>query len=310
MIRHFIFIKVLFTLVLYSSPAVAQQLSMLVKAENSLNRISKQIRDAGSDTLRIELNQEFTETLNNALLQPGSFDYPFDSLRNLGKLKSPDEKFRIFNWNLPKSDGTNSCFGIVQLYDKGRKQSTCIVLDDISDTLQVPEKVRLTKGEWYGSLYYKMIKNEAGGKEFYTMLGWKNLNPLVSLKVIDVLSFDEAGNPCFGAGMFRNWEDGKCQRIIFRYSASATMVLKYDDQSLPPGLKLSPGSKPTGKESKKVKMIVCDRLLPMDPALEHIYQYYVPQTDVCDGFLFQNGAWMFIRDIDARNLPEPSGKKR
>lgn len=63
-------------------------------------------------------------------------------------------------------------------------------------------------------------------------------------------------------------------------------------------------------------MIVFDRLSPIDTRtskyaanLDGQYQFYVPESNVFDGFIFENGKWYFVKDIDARN-PKPKNKKK
>ena len=56
-------------------------------------------------------------------------------------------------------------------------------------------------------------------------------------------------------------------------------------------------------------MIVFDRLTPMDPKLEGQYEFYVPETNIFDGFVFYNGKWVFIKEVDARNPDKKSNKK-
>ena len=55
-------------------------------------------------------------------------------------------------------------------------------------------------------------------------------------------------------------------------------------------------------------MIVFDRLVPLHPSLEDMYEFYVPSTNVIDGFLFRNGKWHYAKDVDARNPKDPLDK--
>ena len=50
----------------------------------------------------------------------GSFDYPFENLNNMSILTSPD-KFRIYNWVVPKEDGSFEYFAYLQLYKKEKR---------------------------------------------------------------------------------------------------------------------------------------------------------------------------------------------
>ena len=48
-------------------------------------------------------------------------------------------------------------------------------------------------------------------------------------------------------------------------------------------------------------MIVCDRMVPLDPQLEGQYQYYVPAGDIFDAFVYQNYCWKYMAGIETRN---------
>ena len=47
-------------------------------------------------------NKNFIKTLNRVLQYKKSFEFPFDSLVTIARVKSPDNTFRIFNWILRK----------------------------------------------------------------------------------------------------------------------------------------------------------------------------------------------------------------
>jgi hypothetical protein len=58
-------------------------------------------------------------------------------------------------------------------------------------------------------------------------------------------------------------------------------------------------------------MIVLDRIVPMDPQMEGRYEYYIPSSDVMDGYVFSGDCWKRVEGIDARNpyqKPKPSPK--
>ena len=63
-------------------------------------------------------------------------------------------------------------------------------------------------------------------------------------------------------------------------------------------------------------MIVFDRLAPIDERNGNTmadftgqYQFYVPETNIVDAFVFDNGRWVLTKDIDARNPQTPKKKK-
>ena len=88
---------------------------------------------------------------SDTLQLPGSFDYPFDPLSNMGKITSQDQKIRIYTWNLPCNDGTNTYYGFLQ-YKTGQK--TISVLFNLTtqacDNQQILAWPSLPPDNWYG----------------------------------------------------------------------------------------------------------------------------------------------------------------
>jgi hypothetical protein len=268
----------------------AQSKEVFREAEDSLKVIAPVILRGSDDFVKYHANEQFTSLLEEALLKDKSFNYPFDSLITIARLVSPDNKFRIFNWHLPKKDGTYEYFAFIQAYNNQLKKYDLFKLVDVSDSMQNPEFKSLDYLHWYGAHYYKIIQTKYGGRQYYTLLGWDGNNKESCRKIIEVLSFNSRNKPVFGANFFKldkNEKKGK-RRIIFEYSASSSMSLKYEKQF-------------TAKGKEKKKVIVFDRLTPQDPQLKGLYQFYVPETNTFDAFIFQNGKWVFMKDIDARN---------
>lgn len=103
----------------------------------------------------------------------------------------------------------------------------------------------------------------------------------------------------------------KFKRIIFEYSAKAVMNLKYDNQEYQEKVRYKKPKNGKRFEMRNVKspMIVFDRLVPLSPSLEGQKQFYVPETNIYDAFIYENGRWDFIEDVDARNPSKPSKNK-
>ena len=108
-----------------------------------------------------------------------------------------------------------------------------------------------------------------------------------SKRVIDVLYFDEQGNPQFGAPIFDNGKR-KFSRIIFEYSAKVSMVMRYVPES---------------------DMIIFDHLSPSEPRYSNDYRFYGPDFSY-DGFKFEKGRWLLYSDLDMRNAERPKPKKK
>jgi hypothetical protein len=79
------------------------------------------------------------------------------------------------------------------------------------------------------------------------------------------------------------------------------MFLNYDEQYLPAKKKWNPSRKQFETDLVKTFMIVCDELIPPDPQLEGLYEYYVPSSETFNGFVFTDGCWHYYQNIDARN---------
>jgi|AntAceMinimDraft_16_1070373.scaffolds.fasta_scaffold106176_1 hypothetical protein len=277
----------------------AQNISLLSQYEDSLNVLGKKILYGKDDVVKYSSNEKFINIFEKALLTEKSFDYAFDSLVTVSRLISSDKKFKLFTWNLPKSDGTFEYFGFIQLYNKKIRQYKLYKLTDKSDEIKQVETQTLDNENWYGALYYKIILTKNKNKRYYTLLAWDGNNLLTSKKIIDVLSFKPNDNPVFGKSIFKFDGKKKYKRIIFEYSSKATMSLKYEKQFLN-----------TKKRKKRKKdMIVFDRISPLNTNLKGQYQFYIPETNIFDGFVFTKGKWEYVKDVDARN-PVDDNKKR
>ncbi len=256
-----------------------------------------------NDPERNQRQLKVQSLLAKALELPGSISYPFAALKGIGQVYSPDKTFRIFNWNVCFQDGSHKYYGILQ-FAKGGKNSV-LLLNDHSDRIENPEQKILVPEQWYGALYYKIIPFKMGDNEdAYILLGWHGKDAQITEKVIEVLYMDNQKNVVFGGRVFKQYKEELNTRVIFRFSSSASMVLRYEVQRISYQPKWNAKTREFIPESKKMNMIVCDHLVPLDPSLQGKFQYYVPSSDQVDGLIFENGYWVFLSDIDARNRVE------
>jgi hypothetical protein len=264
-------------------------------------------------------NKKFMQILYKALNEKNSFEYSFDSLINISHLVSPDNKFRMFTWSIFNDAGIYKNFGCIQIYNDKTLINKIIFLNDKSDSIEKPENLILSDRNWFGAVYYKVICSKYKNNRYYTLIGWQGNNLLLRKKVIDVLTLDSYNNPSFGASIFKN-ERTQPKRVIFEYSGQAVMALRYEQQyySKIKGQSIYAYDKIDNIErnkthkyrnnkvrKKKAFMIIFDRLVPLSPGLENQFQYYVPSSDFVDGFIFKEGKWRLIFDIDARNSKKP-----
>lgn len=260
---------------------------VLVQYEDTLLKCFRNIIASPVDSVKMEYNKVFKDYFIMVVNQVASFDYPFDSLKNVGKIVSPDKTFRIYNWNLAYSDGSYEYFGIIQKYSKKHKRFIITELIDNSKNIINPEQLILTNDNWFGALYYSIIPVKSGKNTYYTLLGWDGNNDFTTIKLIDIVSFSRSGKPKFGKNIFVLGKTKK-KRIIFEFSYLASMSLRYHEKN---------------------KMIIYDHLAPSSPKYEGRYQFYGPDFSY-DALYFKNGKWNYQSDIDVRNPKVKQQKKK
>lgn len=296
---------------LFLLPAVslfAQETASLAYYQLRLKELLEDLRNATDDSSRLEASDLFEAAFAAQLAKKEAFTFAFDSLKGITASGSPDKKFRVFTWPVRLGTGGYRLYGILQIPDKKSGSNRVIRLIDLGDTMSAPEKAILDTSSWFGAVYYQVIPvRGADGMVFYTLLGWRGLSTLVSSRVADVLTLGPRGDISFGRQVFCDKAPLPVKRLIFRYSANASMVLTYEKQSLVTARKWNAKTREFETEKIREMMIVCDRVLPMDPQMEGRYEYYLPASDVMDGYIFREGCWTLVRDVDARNPEHKSG---
>lgn len=294
--RWMLFITILFLIPGKYNTVSGQRFQNIMQAEDTLSAILDSLNLAGNDSSRSLINQKFSVALLDALKLPSSDNYPFDSLKTLVKIASPDDKFRILHWNLPSGNGKHRYFGFLKLTGGG--QQAIYPLVDFSDSIPFPDTAILDNSHWPGALYYKVIPGEtATGSKIYTLLGWAGKNQSITHKVIEILHFDAQERPHFGLKVFPGYQGGEMTRVIFRFSATTTMSVKYEKKTIASNKRWNGKKREFEYDMTEERMIVFDRMVPLDPQLAGQYQFYVAEGDISDGFLFDEYHWKFIAGI-------------
>ncbi|MBN2486328.1 MAG: hypothetical protein JXB34_10180 [Bacteroidales bacterium] len=220
----------------------------------------------------------FRDSLLQVLKTYGSFQYQFDTLRNIGRISSDDNRLRIFSWNVPQKSGYSNYYAILQYCDKKEKDCYVGALYEEPGILKRAPQVTSDTNHWAGALYYRIIDTRYKGKVYYTLLGFNFNDILTNIKTIDVLTFDDSNLPVFAPKMFI-YKGKPLNRIVYEYNERVQMMLEYNSS---------------------MKKIVADHLSPSRPSMEGQYQFYGPDFSY-EGFEFVNGIWQHIPDIDVRN---------
>ncbi len=280
----------------------AQNALVLKEKADQCRQYARKIYQGPEDFLRYAYSDSLKNALHALLESPEAYAIAFDSVPGFSRVCSEDERICVYTWMIHRSDGRFEYAGCVlnRATASGKNQLTW--LEDVSDTLGLPETRILTGGRWYGCLVYQIIQAEKKNPSFYTLLGFDGNDGISRKKIIDILSIKNNGTLVFGGPAFVKY-GLKTRRVIFEYSAKSGFRLSYDYQTV---YYRKPGKKNKVRE-ETLDLIVFDRLAPLNPGLEGQFQYYVPETNVVDGFRWTRGKWLYIKEIDARN-PE-SGKK-
>ena len=253
--------------------------------DDSLVVLYKSINNQKTDADRRRVNDVFAKSLT-AFRPNDLFNAPFDTLRKtISIIDAPDNSFRIINWMVYYNKGVYDFYGYV-LY----KQTDSILsfkLTDNSAKMPKPEEVTTTNADWYGALYYDIVKSGTEEDPYYVLLGWDGNDLFTNRKVIEALSFDENYIPTFGKPVFQFKEDDLRQRVVFEFSESATMKLRYEP---------------------KYNMIIFDHLSPAKSTLEGKSEYYGSDFTF-DALKFEDYKWTLMEDINIRN-PKTKQSKR
>jgi hypothetical protein len=263
--------------------------------QDSLKNLEQRMFRSKDDSVKYQANRQFIAILARALDTEGSFDFPFDSLKGVARLSSPDKKFRIINWNIPRKDGTFEYFGFVQVHTD-KKGYKVFRLNDRSEEIKNTDNAVCTAEKWFGMLYYRIIETKYKKHTYYTLLGWDGNDNTSRKKIIDVVTFAPDGTPKFGDGIF-TYEKRFPKRVVFEFAADEVMTLNYNFAA----------KKLDEKKEITANMIVFSHLAPSHPALEGQYQFYVSDGSY-DAFMFKNGKWEYVKDVDVRNQLDPKDK--
>ncbi|MDB2317636.1 hypothetical protein N9V23_02645 [Flavobacteriales bacterium] len=268
----------LFVVLSISLTSQAQNGNDFIFFEARLQTLANKVLTATTDSLKEEANRLLVEDLEEVLLIKGSFHYSFENIENLSIIDAPDKSFKIFNWVMPKENGSFEYFAYLQFYNKRSKNLHFIKLYDASHDMENEQFKILEGGDWYGALYSEVLHNSFNKKDYYTLIGWDGNNEFTTKRIIDILHFNEELQPIFGAPILK-MNDGTRSRMVMEYSKKTSTNMAYNEDS---------------------EYIVFDQLEPIDGAEKGMYEFYVPNLSY-DGLTFKNGKWRLVENIPAYN---------
>jgi hypothetical protein len=104
----------------------SQEKNSIKQYEDSIQFAFQQLIMAKNDEARQMVNNEIISFFDVVLDQRESFEYRFDSLKNVSKLYAADSLVRVISWNLPRQSGEYEYFAYIQHLDKKRKKNEAV----------------------------------------------------------------------------------------------------------------------------------------------------------------------------------------
>jgi hypothetical protein len=185
----------------------------LRKKEDSLKVLAKAVIVDSLTAGRMRSDSLFTRTLVRTLQVKNSFWYPFDSVLGISKIYAPDSAFRIFSWSISFDDYYARQRAAIQFRTTDGSLKLVPLRDFSEFTGKAVDSVR-SRNNWIGAVYYNIIKTTYNGKAFYTLFGFDDYSVRSNRKWIEVLHFDDKGQPQFGADFTFNSDSLKRSQHI------------------------------------------------------------------------------------------------
>jgi hypothetical protein len=271
--------KMLVFILLLSSVSTGLTKSQISTDEMSstLDTLFGRLRSVAEDSVRLRINDSIISVVESYSASGKVFKHTFSKLRYLGQITSSDSLIKIITWNLVLrgEPGRYYCY-FIRRGSEGDPDRVYRLTHPYDDK-QIASDTIYTASDWYGALYYDIRPFMAENRQCWVLLGINYSNPLMTRKIIDVLSFTPEGKIIFG----RKWFDSGGSinfRHILEYSSSAMISLRFSSDST----------------------IVFDHLVPLPPSGDDDRLYNGPDYSY-DAYIFENGVWSLSINIDARN---------
>lgn len=254
----------------------AANLALLQKRSDSLKIFAHGMVNNFDASERYKSCVEFIPHLVEALKVPYSFNYPFDSLKEVSIIYPKDSSFRIFTWAFtPNDEMSYRFYGALQMRTKNGELKLFPLFDNSEYTRDF-DTITSNKA-WIGALYYNIVTTKSKGITYYTLFGWHGYNFRSNEKLLDVLTFKD-DEPVFGAPVFNfgntNAPGDIKNRIILIYKRNGNLGLNYDPDK---------------------NIIIFDHLTSLVGKPEE--KYTLVPDGTYEGFRWEHGYWMHISKV-------------
>ncbi len=244
----------------------------------NLEKLFGRLLTVNEDSVRITVNDSIMSIVDSYVRSDTIFTHRFKNVRFLGQITSPDSIIKIVTWNLYLRNQPGRYYlYMVRKYPETSSRKVYRLFAEYDSSAILTDTI-YRDFNWYGALYYDIRPQVINGKACWVLLGIDYGNFNITRKVIEIISFDRDDNIQFGLKSFLS-DEKIINRIVFEYSATATMTLRFE-----------------GDDS-----VIFDHLVPFSPELANKRQYYGPHYSN-DAYVLENGLWKFKLNVDARNV--------
>lgn len=262
------------------------------------------------NTANEEDKLKYSVALNKSILNEFEKEDNIVSLDSTGliiELISNDNTFQIATWAI-EFNGKWEYYGILKSFDQTKKKYQIFDLIATDFIKSIDNKEISNHESWPAGIYTKLIENEYNNRKYYTFLGWISPIDQTAYKFIEVMTLSKSGKPYFGKTNYFKQDRTYYKRKLFSYNRQSHFTLDYGEYEY--------NIKKWNKKKRKYDiknisnhLIVFDHLIPKFPNMPELPEFMVPVGNSIDAFNFKNGKWVFISDIDARNLKRKSTPK-
>ncbi|QNA42740.1 hypothetical protein [Lacibacter sediminis] len=276
--KLFTLLCVSFVFVASAQQLTPAELKQFKLREDSLKRFGYEIVRGTDAAVRFRSDSNFTRILVRALIQDKSYQFPFDSLKTISKVYSPDSSFRIFTWQVVRDDDYCRQKGFIQLRSPKGKEKF-IPLRDADQFIANDVDTVANNMWWVGAVYYRILEKEHNGRKYYTLFGYDENDARTTKKWLDVMWFDDNGTPMFGIpSAFSYAKDSvpkpALNRFLLEYKKDGRARVQYDEE---------------------LDMIIFDHLISETNEPGKRYTL-IPDGDY-EGFKWTNGQWLHIDKV-------------
>ncbi|HLN19852.1 MAG TPA: hypothetical protein VK213_02095 [Bacteroidales bacterium] len=242
---------------------------------STLKNLYLRLNTATEDTTRCQVNDSIDLYINSYVNSKSVFTKNLRDLRYLGQITSPDSLLKIVTWNLALENHKGFFYSYIIRRKSKEEPATIYRLSSPYNETPILSDTTYSQSEWYGALYYDTRPVRIKGNNCWIVLGINPADPLITRKIIDVISFNESDSIMFGKKIFLN--ERLRNRVVFQYESAGMMTLRFNSDT----------------------SIVFDHLVPVGATSDNRPLYGADYS--YDSYTFTNGTWAFSKNFDARN---------